>query len=146
MRTLNRNKQKVYYSNYLGKTPIYEKDEQGNIRQIEIGGVLTNVESGDYEESYSSPVKKFVNIAFSGGESQAVEFGVDVSSYDAVITTAHGYLSMTETSLLWLESEVGYKDTAKTVVDPASADYNVTKPIPSLNGDRYLLKRIVKNG
>lgn len=146
MRTIARNKQKMMYSNQTGKLPVYERDSEGNIKYIEVDGESIPVESGDWEMGYSNPIPFLGNIALSGGESQAIEFGVDVSSYDAVLVINKDMLPLSETSLIWFESEVAYKDTAKTQIEPNSADYKVTKDASTLNGGRYLLKRIVKNG
>ena len=38
MRTLDQNKQKLYYSNFEEEIPIYAKDENGNILTEEIYG------------------------------------------------------------------------------------------------------------
>lgn len=145
MRTLNKNKQTIYYSNQIGVNKVYERDEFGNIKYIIVDGKQVYIESGETETVYSTPAVLKGNISFSGGESQAVEFGVDVSAYDAVIVVSKGEVNLSETSLIWFESEVGYKDIAHTIVDPYSADYRVTKPIPSLNEKRYLLKKVVND-
>lgn len=146
MRTLNKNKQTLYYSNQIGKQPIYQRDASGNIKYMTIDGTRVPMESGQYEMGYTLPIKFEGNIVLSGGESQSVEFGVDVSAYDAVLILNKGELPLSETSLIWQKSKFAYKDSAHTIIEPNSADYRVTKPIPSLNGSRYLLTRIVKNG
>ena len=80
----------------------------------------------------------------SGGESNIVEYGIDKSEYDAIIIMQNGELPITETSLIWLESPVVYKDVENKIVDANSADYRVKKVSPSLNQTKYLLERIVK--
>lgn len=144
MRNLNKNKQNLKYALFIGKIPIYEKDSQGNIRYIIVDGQQIPIESGDYEEGYAKPVDFLGNISFSGGEVSSEPYGIDVGKYDATVVTPKGLLSIDETTLIWYKSEVAYKDTAKTIVDPNSADYRVKKITPSINEDKYLLERIVK--
>lgn len=139
MRTLSRNKQKMFYSNQLGEIPIYEKDEDGNIKTIEIDGELIPVETGEYEMLYSDPVEFYGNIALSGGESTNVEFGVDISNYDGILIVNKNLLDLSETSVIWYKTEIDFDD-----VNPNEADYRVSKVVPSINGDKFLLQRIVK--
>lgn len=138
MMMLNSNKQKMYYALQIGEVPIYEyyTDSDGN--KFPVG------ETGEYKIGYGKPVEFFGNIAMSGGESKAVEYGIDVSAYDAILIVDKGALPLTETSLIWVESEVSYEDTEKTIVDPNSADYKVKKPSPSLNVGKYILNKVVK--
>lgn len=57
MIALNANKQKMYYSIPIGKTPIYEKDEDGNIiYYTDSEGNQIPIETGEYETSYTKPV------------------------------------------------------------------------------------------
>ena len=46
LRTLKKNKQKMYYALQVGEVPIYETDEYGNIIYTD-GGTL--IETGEYE-------------------------------------------------------------------------------------------------
>lgn len=145
MRTQNKNKQKLYISNQTGLTPVYERDEYGNIKYVVVDGKKVPVETGEYELGYSYPRLVYGNIALSGGETLPVEFGLDVSKYDAKLQGVDDD-DITETSLIWHKSPLVYKDKAKTIINPNSADYRVTRVSPSLNEDKYLLTRIVKNG
>ena len=144
MRTLAKNKQKMYYALQSGEVPIYETDEDGNIKYITIDGEQVPVETGEYELGYSEPIEFFGNIALSGGDSEVVEYGIDTSAYDATLVTDKGAVPLTETSLIWFQSEVGYKDTAKTIVDGNTADYRVLAVKPSLNEDKYILGKLTK--
>lgn len=144
MRTLAKNKQKMYYALQSGEVPIYEYDEDGNIKYITIDGEQVPVETGEYELGYSEPVEFFGNIALSGGDSEVVEYGIDTSAYDATLVTDKGAVPLTETSLIWFQSEVGYKDTAKTIVDGNTADYRVLAVKPSLNEAKYILGKLTK--
>lgn len=144
MRALAKNKQKMYYALQIGEVPIYEIDEDGNIKYITIDGEQVPVETGEYELGYSEPVEFFGNIALSGGDSEVVEYGIDTSAYDATLVTDKGAVPLTETSLIWFQSEVGYKDTAKTIVDGNTADYRVLAVKPSLNEAKYILGKLTK--
>lgn len=147
MRTLTRNKQVLYYSNQIvGRVPVYATNPDGTIKTIDVDGVSTKVISGYSENGYTEPVEFEGNIALSGGEVVNVEFGVDASAYDAVLILNKDEINISETSLIWSVSPVGYKDTAKTIIDPYSADYRVTRVSPSLNQSKYLLSKVVKNG
>ncbi len=58
MRTLKRNKQKMWYSLQNGKEPIYKLDEDGNIEYItDDEGNQVPVETGEYKISYTDPVE-----------------------------------------------------------------------------------------
>lgn len=145
MRTLTRNKQTLYFSHQLGMQPVYERDEDGNIKTIEIDGELIPVETGDTEMTYSEPQEIKGNIALSGGEVKPVEFGIDESAYDAILVVNKNEPVLTETSLIWFKSPLVYKDMDETEIEPNSADYRVTRVSPSINVSKYLLQKVVKS-
>lgn len=135
MRTLNRNKQKMFYSLYLGETPIYDS-------YVDADGVEHKIDTGEKKASYSMPTAFYGNIAMSGGESEAVEFGLNLADYQAVLIMAKNTLPIDETSLIWLNTTPQYNEDG--TVDQYSADYSVVKVSPSLNVDKYVLKKVVK--
>lgn len=141
MRTLARNKQKMYYSLYLGQEPKYALDENGMkiVSFIDEEGNVYYEEIGDPINIYSQPVIFYGNIAMSGGESEAKEFGIDVSAYDAVLLMDKNTLPIDETSLIWHKNEP-----TEVVVKKEHADYTIVKLSPSLNQDKYVLKAVVK--
>lgn len=142
MRTLNKNKQTMYYALLDKEVPIYDLDEDGNIKYIEIDGVQVPVETGETRIVYSNPVEFKGNITMSGGESQAAEFGLNLGDYAAVLISDKELLPITETSLIWHESEPVYGTDG--YVDEHNADYTIVKLSPSLNTDRFVLKKVVK--
>ena len=135
MRTLLKNNQKMYYALQDKVVPIYEiyTDEDGNEYQID---------TGERKTVYSDAVQFFGNITMSGGEAEAREFGLNLADYEAILVVAKNTLPLTETSLIWLNSEP--KKDAENYTDEFSADFRIVKISPSLNYDKYVLKRIVK--
>ena len=98
MRTLNKNKQVMYYSLLDKEIPVYDLDDDGNIKYIEIDGAMVPVETGETRIVYSSPVQFKGNISVSGGESQATEFGLNLGDYSAILISDKGLLPIDETS------------------------------------------------
>lgn len=145
MMTLNANKQKLYYANQDKIVPIYETDEDGNIIYYEDSdGNEYPLETGMTKVVYGEPVEFKGNITMSGGEAVAQEFGIDVSAYDAILITSNDLIPIDETSLIWFESEVVYKNEEEKIPDEFSADYKVLAVKPSLNVSKYILGRRVK--
>lgn len=145
MRTAGKNKQKMYYSTSSGnRVEIPELDENGDVKTIIVDGSTVVVGSGQYTTSYDYPVIFYGNIGMSGGEAVTAEFGVDMASYDAVLVVDKDAIPITETSLIWYQSEPAFLDRIKTIVDPKSADYRVIACKPSINGFKAVLGRITK--
>ena len=137
MRTLNKNTQKMYYANQDKEVPITETyyDDEGNAYELD---------TGETELVYGEPIEFYGNIAMSGGEAEAQEFGIDVSAYDAILITSKDLIPIDETSLIWFESEVVYENEEEKIPDEFSADYKVLAVKPSLNVSKYILGRRVK--
>lgn len=141
MRTLNKNKQKQYYSNPGKLVPIYETDDEGNIRYIEVDGELVPVETGEYEPGYSIPVEFKANIAGKLDDVIIRASGADASDNHAQIVVDKGVLSFKIGTRIWLRSKVRYKDEAKTIVDGDSADYIVKGlMLEALEHDEFYLE------
>lgn len=141
MRTLNRNKRKLYYSNLVGTTPVYKLDSQGNkiVAYTDTSTTPPTIyyeELGYKENVYSTPAEYYGNIVITGGDSLEAEFGVSLANYSAVLVVDKGSLPITETSLVWFES------TPNTNAD--NYDYTVGKVVPGLDSDRFLLNKVVK--
>lgn len=135
MRTLKKNKQIVYYALKIEKQA--EKSEE----TIIVDGEEVSIDEGDYGISYTAPEDFKANISFSSGDTQDVEFGLDISGYDAIIVTDLKALPITETSLIWYETVP-----PETENDGSTADYSVIAVRHSLNQTKAILKRRVKNG
>lgn len=135
MRTLNKNKQTLYYANQDKTVPIYEEytDEDGNTYPLD---------TGETKLVYGEPIRFDGNIAMSGGEAEAREFGLNLADYEAVLIMGKNTLPITENSLIWHNTEPTEDIEGNT--DEYSADYRIVKISPSLNFDKYVLKKVVK--
>ena len=127
MRTLIRNKIRIYYANYHGKTPL--KDEYGNL-------------TGEYEIIYDNPVAVMANVSAAKGESTTRQFGEDVS-YDRIIVLDDPAFPIAETSILWI-------DTPPVVAEDGSTktphDYIVKQVAPSLNSVSIAVSKVDVRG
>lgn len=127
MRTLIRNKIRIYYANYHGKTPL--KDEYGN-------------QTGEYEIIYDNPVAVMANVSAAKGESTTRQFGEDVS-YDRIIVLDDPSFPIAETSILWI-------DTPPVVAEDGSTetphDYIVKQVAPSLNSVSIAVSKVDVRG
>lgn len=135
MMMLNRNKQKMYYALYGKEVPIYDYyiDSEGNEIPLE---------TGETKIVYENPVEFLGNISLSGGESEAVEFGLNLADYEAILVVAKNTLPINETSRIWHNTEPTYNEDG--TVNESSADYKVVKVSPSLNVDKFVLRKIIK--
>lgn len=135
MRMARANKQKMYYALYGKEVPIYDyyTDSEGN---------KIPLDTGETKITYENPVEFFGNIALSGGESEAVEFGLNLADYEAVLVMAKNTLPIDETSRIWHNTEPTHNEDG--TVNEFSADYTVVKVSPSLNVDKFVLKKVVK--
>lgn len=141
MRSLRKNQQKLFFSQFSEAVTIYQRGEDGNIVYIEVDGESIPVIIGEVA-GYSEPKEFYANIAMSGGESETKEYGVSTSDYEAVLVLSDKTLGITETSRIWHTTEP--KINADGTVDGDSADYSVLAVKPSLNGMKYLLKKLLK--
>ena len=145
MRTLRRNKQEMKYAIKGEKQPIYELDEFGNkiVEFVDDEGNEYYRESGSCTSGWTKPEVFYGNIAMSGGEAEAQEFGLSVADYNAVISASRDELPLILGAYIWQNSEVEYKDEGETDVKETSADYQVIKVSESLNEVKYILKALV---
>ena len=123
MRTLNRNKVRIYYANYRDKVPI--KDEYGNL-------------NGEYKITYHNPVPVMANVSASRGESTTQQFGEDVS-YDRVIVLDDPNLPILETSILWIDVTPKIEANGST---KTPHDYIVKRVTASLNSVSIAVSRV----
>lgn len=139
MRSLKKNMQKLYFATYSEEIPVYETDEDGKIKYTEVDGELVPIQIG-IMAGYNKPVIFYANIARSGGEAEAKEYGFDIGSYQAILSSSDKSLPITETSRIWHEREPQYHEDGS--VDGDSADYSVLADKSSLNVKKFLLKKL----
>ena len=155
MRTLNRNKQEMYYSLLGAEQEIYVLDDDGNKILDYVDGDGIEYYRTEKVVLYTPPVKFYGNIAMSGGEARMVEYGLNQEQYEAKIILPINSVPLTETSRIWHKNEpkttlmeywfVGSDEKSYIEVpDEFSADYSIIKISPSLNFTTYVLKKIVK--
>ena len=127
MRTLNRNKVRIFYANYHDKTPI--QDEYGNL-------------TGEYEITYGNPVAVMANVSAARGESTTRQFGEDVG-YDRIIVLDDPNFPIAETSVLWIETAPELKADGTT---STPYDYIVKQVAPSLNSVSIAVSKVIVRG
>ena len=127
------------------KIPVYERDEDGNIKYMFIDGVAVPVESGEYEPEYSKPVQFFNGIAGKLSKSVIKAFGIDDSSTYAQMDCLANEYPFEKGTYIWRKSKIGYKDLEKKIVDVSTADYMIENVLDEgLNVWNYLLQRTLK--
>lgn len=138
MRTLNKNKQRLFYANQDRIVPIYEyyEDEEGN---------LIPLDTGETKLVYGEPVEFFANISNKLNEVKWAEYGIDESTNYAQIVVSKGSVPLKVGSIIWKKSEIRYENTEENIVDENTSDY-VVKGVADegLTEDWYLLKKVVK--
>lgn len=139
---LDINKQEMKYSRQGEKVTIYDRDENGEIKYIEMDGERIPVVLRE-TTGYSEPVLFSANISNKLSEVLVKEFGIDDSSSYCQIVTDKGYLPIKAGDVIWKKSEVGRDDDG--FVDNKTADY-VVKGVADegLTADLFLLQKTVK--
>ncbi|KQC86037.1 hypothetical protein [Butyribacter intestini] len=125
MRDLKRNQRKMYYSLYI---------EQENDSDFDVLDTVAK---------YSAPVEFKASLTAGKSDSDDSPFGKDIS-YDRIISTVKKDLPITETSLIWYETEPILLEDGSA--NPDSADYKVAAaPLDGLDGIRIAIKSIAKS-
>lgn len=115
MRSLNRNKRKIYYA--LPDTFSVILDEYGN-------------ETGETQPIYGSPVELMGNVSASSGEDMAQVFG-NFTNYTRILCVADNDCPLTVRSIVWFGVEL---------TEPHN--YTVTRKADSKNGILYALQEV----
>ena len=121
MKTLTRNKRKMWYCLYAEQTAQY--DEYGN-------------ETGEPKITYGNAVPMFANISQATGQSMTEMFG-NLENYDKVIVTDEMDCPIDENSVLFIDKEPEY-DTAGLPV----YDYIVRRVAKSLNSISIAVRKV----
>ena len=127
MRTLTRNKIRIFYANYREKIPL--KDEYGNL-------------TGEYDIAYDNPVEIKANVSAARGEATTRQFGDD-EGYDRVIVLDDPKFPIAVTSILWI-------DTLPEIAEDGSTetphDYIVKQVATSLNSVSIEVSKVNVSG
>lgn len=127
MRTLARNKIRIFYANYRNKIP--NKDEYGNM-------------TGEYDIIYDNPVEIKANVSAARGEATTRQFGDD-ARYDRIIVLDDPAFPITTTSILWIDTppEIAEDGSTKT-----PHDYIVKQVATSLNSVSIAVSKVNVSG
>lgn len=158
IRTLRKNQQSLKYALQLGEAAEFETDENGNVLYYEDGeGNRYPLATGNFEVMYGEVNEFMGNIAMSGGEAEAVEYGLSVEQYSAVIVAERGAIPISEGAIIWYTSTPEYKNNGDEIsvdinehtihgkfAERTSADFQVVKKSTSLNVDKFILEAVNK--
>lgn len=127
MKTLARNKIRIFYANYREKVPL--KDEYGNL-------------TGEYDIVYDNPVEIKANVSAARGEATTRQFGDD-EGYDRVIVLDDPKLPIAVTSIFWIDTlpEIAEDGSTKT-----PHDYIVKQVATSLNSVSIAVSKVNVRG
>ena len=117
MRTLDRNKQLIYYANLIGETDVI--DEYGQF-------------TGETTTEYSEPMPLRVNVSPARGEASIELFGTDLN-YSKTIVTDKDY-GINENSIMWVD---------KPTTEPHN--YIVVSVAKSINSISYAIREVNVN-
>ena len=127
MRTLQRNKIRIFYATYRNKVPIL--NEQGK-------------RTGEYKVEYNNPIAIEANVSAARGEATTRLFGYD-ERYDRVIVLDDPTFPIATTSILWI-------DTVPEIAEDGSTetphDYIVKQVATSLNSVSIAASKVTVRG
>lgn len=142
MRLPKRDKQNMYYSNFVGTQKEYQTDDEGNIVYVDIDGVQTPIETGIVSEIYDTPLAFRSSISSSLNEMHIKSWGVDQSSIYSELCVPKGYLPLKIGAIIWRTSEIEWDDEEHGIPKASSSDYTVCGLMDEgLTEDLFLLKR-----
>lgn len=132
MRLLNRNKQTVYYRNFVSQSDITTTDEYGNV-----------LETGEKDKSYSEvkSVKAYVKSAI--GQNAAEPFG-DFTSKKRTIYVMEHECDIDEYSLIWVGIDPGVDE--QTGEPSTPNNFTVEGVSKGINHLRVLIRAVDVNG
>jgi len=124
MRSLVRNKQKIYYSLYTASTPI--RDEWGNL-------------TGENTYTYATPVEYRINVSAARGTADIEQFGIN-TNYSKTMVTNDTTCPITETTRLWIDREPTVTEGQTVTAIPHN--YEVVSVARSINSVTYAIKEV----
>lgn len=115
MRSLHRNKRKIYYANRVSEQVLY--DEYGN-------------ETGESVPLYGATKELLCNVSAASGEDAVQAFG-SFTGYSRTICVADTSCPISEESIVWFD-----------VAPPKAHNYIVVRKADSKNGIMYALQEV----
>lgn len=139
----------MMYSLQLAEIPEFDyfEDDEGNKYPV---GIKPN---GKTEVVYSEPIPFLASISMSGGEAEAVEYGLSIESFSAILVTEKNAVPFKEGALIWHTSKPKLKHIEVEIDDislngdypiKTSADYIVVSVRDSLNFTKAILDAVNK--
>ena len=116
MRSLQRNKQTIYYALYEGKKETIDSN---------------NLRTGQYKPSYGEPVSYQINVSAARGTAGVEMFGID-TDYSRTMETNDLGCPIDETTVLWIGKTPNGDD----------FNYRVTSVARSLNSVTYAIREV----
>ena len=123
MRTLNRNRQLIYYATFVSKTEIVDEYENA---------------TGEYKITYSAPVKAAWNVSVVESEADIAMFGVQAIDTIVGVADRAGF-PLDETSILWYGITPTIKEDGTT---DTAHNYRVVGIRPSLNTVKFYAQKV----
>jgi hypothetical protein len=123
MRSLERNKTKIYYALLNSKNEI--RDEYGNF-------------TGEYELQYGNPIAMKASVSAAMGETYTRQFG-EQEAYDKVVITDDPLCPIDEYAILWVDNLPEIKRDKST---DTPHDYVVKKVARSINVSSYAIAKV----
>jgi len=124
MRSLEINKQTIYYALYIGDVPVLDAD--GN-------------ETGQTKAGYGKPIKFRIRVSGSKGDSENNAFGKSLD-YDRTMNTTDHTFPIDEFSVLFIDTMPVIKEDGTT---DTAHDYTVQKVAKDLNEWLFAVKKRV---
>ena len=149
MRTLKKNKQKMYYSLYSTSSEILDTDSAGDVRTIydEEEGTSVPVSIGTLRSVYARPVMFHACITSNLNKFHIEAYGVNQSSIYSELVVPKGKVPLKIGAIIWRESEIQWEDEEQGVPLQSSSDYMVMGLLTEYqNYDFFLLQRNTPEG
>lgn len=124
MRSLARNKQKIYYALYQSNGEVRDAD-----------GYLT----GEPQLTYGNPVEYEINVSAARGTADVEQFGIN-ENYTRTMVTNDMSCPIEESTRLWIGKDATVTVNEVTTVTPHN--YVVIKKAPSINSITYAIKEV----
>lgn len=114
MRALCRNKQTIYFANFVSKSAILDDD---------------GLSTGEFENTYTTPTEAKVNVSASRGSANVELFGTDINYTNTIVSDKD--LGIDENSILWIG-----------VPSTSPHNYIVVTVAKSLNSVTYAIRKV----